>query len=105
MLAGQFGNEVGRDLRGIGEWLIEPVRETWNDLERMSRLNIKLGMIGAEMGGDLLRTLGFIIAAFVKADGEALHRPRALRLHQRYHRRRIDPPGQECAERDVSNHP
>src|SRR5262249_39766468 len=81
MLAGQFGNEIGRYLRGIGERLIEPGREMWNDLERMSRLDIKLSVIGAQMGGDLLRTLGFIIAAFVKADREGLHRPRALCLH------------------------
>src|SRR5215469_7710782 len=71
---GSIRRKVGRDLGGIGERLVEPVCEMWNDVKRVSGLDIKFRMVGAEMSGDLLRTLGFIIAAFVKADGEGLHR-------------------------------
>jgi len=70
----------------------------------MSRLDIELGVVGAEVRGDLLGTLCFVIAALVKADGERFDRPRALRLHERDHGRGIDPAGQECAERHVCNH-
>ena len=57
------------------------------------------------MGGDLFGALGFIVAAFMEADGEGLHRPRALRLHQRDHGRGIDAAGQERTKRHVGDHP
>ena len=57
VLARQFGDEIGRDLRGIGERLVEPVRQLRNDVERVPRLDIEFGVVGAEMGGDPLGAL------------------------------------------------
>ena len=54
----------------VGERLVKPVGEMWNDVERMPRLDVEFGVVGAEMGGDLLRALRFVIPGLVKADGE-----------------------------------
>ena len=76
-----------------------------NHIECVSRLDVEFGVVGTEMGRHLLGAMGFIIAALMKADGKGLHRSRALRLHQRHNRGRIDPARQKSAERYVGNHP
>ena len=64
-----------------GAGMVKIVMTCKNDVKRVSRFDIKFSVVGAEMGCDLLRTLGFIITAFVKTDGEGLYRPGTLRLH------------------------
>ncbi len=61
-------------------------------------------MFGAEMGGHLLGVARLVEAVGGEADGEGLHRARALRLHQRGDERRIDAARQERAERHVRHH-
>ena len=56
----------------------------------MLRLDIELGVIGAQMRRDILGVLRLVVTRGMKADGERLHRPRALRLHQRDDSRGID---------------
>ena len=98
-------DEEGRDLRYIGERLVVNLRQPRHHRLRLRRRDIELGMLSAKMGRHRLRLRCLVIGRLVKADGEALHRRGALRLHQRRHQRRIDAPRQEHAERHVGHHP
>ena len=77
-----------------------------DDVERVLRLDIELGVVGAQMRRRRrLACSRLVVAGGVKADGEGLHRPRALRLHQRDDGRGIDAAGEKRAERHVGDHP
>ena len=47
--ARHLGHEIGRDLRRVGKRLVVHVGELRDDIERMARFGVKLGMLGPEM--------------------------------------------------------
>ena len=49
VLSRRAGDEIGRQLRGVRERLVEPVGHLGNEVERGGRLEHHLGMIGPEM--------------------------------------------------------
>ena len=99
--ARQLRHKMGRDLRGIGERLVVNPRQLRHHLHRGPRINIELGMIGAEMLRDFARVLGLVVTALGKADAEGANGLARLRLHQRHDGRGVDAAGQEGAERHI----
>jgi hypothetical protein len=95
---------MGGDLRRVGERLVVQARQERHDVHRLARCDVQLGVLRAEVPRDRLGMSRFVIAVLVEADGERLHRPAALRLHQRDHGRRVDPAREERAERHVGDH-
>ena len=61
-------------------------------------------MIGSQVRRDHARMRRFVVLALVEADREGAHRPRAVGLHQRGDRGRVDAPGQQHAEWHVGDH-
>ena len=74
VLARQLGDEEGRDLRRIGKGLIPPLRQSRNDVPGVLRLHVEFGVIRSQVPRNGLGMPGFVVAAFVKADGECAHR-------------------------------
>src|SRR5262245_27384790 len=70
----------------------------------MARLDIEFSVISAEVSGNLLGRLCFVIAALMESDGERLDRTCALRLHEGNDCRGIDAAGKKRTERNVSDH-
>ena len=56
------------------------------------------------MGCDLLGMGGLVVGGLAEADREGADGSRAVRLHERRNRRRVDAAGQEHAERHVGDH-
>jgi hypothetical protein len=69
MFAGHRRHEIGRDLRGIRERLVEPFGQARDDVDRFARGDVELGVVGAEMGRDRLGVLGLVVAGLAKAMG------------------------------------
>lgn len=69
----------------------------------MVGFDLQLGMIGAEMPGHRACVLRLVEGLIAKSDRIGADRPVALRLHQRHHRRRVDPAGEEGAQRHIGN--
>ena len=80
------GYEISRDLRGIGERLVEPLGQIRNDVERLFRGHGQFGVLGAEMPRHRGSVRRFIEAFDIEADGEGLHAPSVGFLHQRHDR-------------------
>ena len=87
MLASQFGNQKGRDLRRIGKGLVVQRGQIGDHRPRLLRLHIQFGVVGAQVRSHRPRILRFVEAIFAKADGEGAHRLARLGLHQRDDRR------------------
>ena len=103
-LARHRGDEIGRNLRGIGKRLVVPFRQSRNDVERLLRGHGEFGVLGAEMARDRGGMRRLVEARNVEADRERPHRPGIGGLHQRHHRRGIDAARQKRADRHVGDH-
>ena len=83
VLARHRRNEIGRDLRGIGERLVVPFRQARDNIERLTWRHRELGMFGPEMMRHRGGMMRLVIAGDVEADRECLDLAAARRLHQR----------------------
>src|SRR5579884_3673728 len=100
MLAGEARHEEGGYLRGICKRLVEHLRQTRNDVERLRGSDIQLRVICAEMLSDSSRMARLVVALLSEANRERSHRSRALRLHMRHDHGRIDTAGEERPHRN-----
>ena len=66
MLAGQRGDEIGRNLGGVGEGFVVSVGSSGITPERPYRRHIELGVLRAEMARDLPGEGGLVVAASSK---------------------------------------
>jgi hypothetical protein len=83
VLARHLRDEVGRQLRRVGERLVVHIGELRDYFQRMPRLGIELGVLGPEVARHRGGILSLVVTALAEADRERAHRPRALGLHQR----------------------
>ena len=104
LLPGKSGDVERRDLRGIGERLIEHLGQLRDDRARLVRAEVQLGVVGPEVTGDRARVARLLETALVETDREGLDRTRRAPLHQRHDQRGMDPARQEGADRDVRDH-
>ena len=102
--ARQRRHQEGRNLRGIGEGLVEQDGQARDDVQPVPRRHVQLGVLGSQMAGHRPGVLRLVVTGLLEPDREGPHRAVRLRLHQRDDGRRVDPAGQEGAERDVRGH-
>lgn len=103
LLARQLCDQEGGNLRRIGKRLVIELRQARNHRHRLLGRHVKLGVLGAQVPRHRRGVLGFVVLAFVKADGERLDRTARLRLHQRHHRGGIDAAGQKRPQRHIGH--
>ena len=101
----QGGEQTGRNLRCIGERLVEHPGQGRDQVERLVRGDVELGVLGAEPVGDRTRERGLVEARLAKPDREGPDRLCALGLHQGRDQGGIDAAGKERADRHVGDHP
>ena len=101
----ELAHERGRDLRRVGERLVVHLRQARDHRARLAGGDVQLGVVGPEVTGDGAGAARLVVAGLVEADRERADGPRALGLHERDDERRVDPAGQERADRDVGDHP
>jgi hypothetical protein len=101
LLAREAADEMGRNLRAVGERLVVHRRQQRDDVLRLADGDVTLIVVGSEMGGDFLRIFGLVEAGFLEADREGPHRPRRIFLIEADHGRAVDPARQEGADRHV----
>ena len=104
MLAGQAGDEIGRDLRRVAERLVVDRGQPGYDRPGLLRPDVQLGVVGTQVSRNSSSVLRLVVVRLVEADGEGADRPFALGLHQRHDQRGIDAAGKEGAERHVGDH-
>ena len=104
VLAGHFADEVGGDLRVVGEGFVVEGGELRDDVEGVLAGDVHFGVVGAEVLGDVFGELGFVVFFFVEADGEGADGAGALRLHEGDDEGGIDAAGEEGAEGDIGDH-
>ena len=87
LAAGEPADQRGRDLRRIGERLVVDRRQLGHQRQAVLRPDVELGVVGAEVRGDLPGERRLVVLRLAKADREGAHRLRARGLHQRDHGR------------------
>ena len=97
------GQQQRGDLRAVRERLIEEVRNFRNEVECLPRRAEHLGVLRAEMTGDIASLCRFVETRVFESDGEGLHAARRARLHQCGDQRRVDAAGKERTERHVGH--
>ena len=103
--AGQPADQVHRDLGDVAERLVPEVRKVGNDVLGVPVADPQQGVVGTEVighGGGFARLVERPVG---EADGERPHRTIAVPLHQGDDQARIDPAGEEGADRHVGHHP
>ena len=103
VFAGNAGNVVRRDRRGIRERLPEPLYQQREDREHVGTEGELLVVRSVEKG-HLARVLQLVELLFPKTHGKGLHRlPRVFAGHQRDHAAGIHPAGEERSQGDVAH--
>ena len=103
MLAGQLRNEVERDAGGPGDGLVLMPDEAGQRVEEVVHADDDFVVLGADGLGDLAGIGELAEFGFLVADGEGLHRPVEVALHERGDGGGIDAAGEEHAERHVAH--
>ena len=91
-------------MRTVCKRLIEPVSKARNQIQRMPRFDIKLGVVGVQVRSDTRGIARLVVARGVKPDRKRLHRARTLRLHQCNHSRGIDAARKKRSEWHICDH-
>ena len=103
MLAGDLGDVVGRNGRGVGKWLVEVPGELGQDVERIG-LDHQLVMVGAVAGCDLAGKAELVEVGLVEADGEGADRRGRGLSHEGDDSARVHAAAQEGADGHVADH-
>ena len=103
MLARHARNEIGRQLRGVRERLVEPVGNIADQRKRGVGLEHDFGVVGLKMPSNGARGLRFIVSRVAETDGKGTGGALGHRLHHRDNGRRIGSAGQEGADRNVGD--
>ena len=74
MPPGQGADHEAWQLGRIGKWLVIPERQLFDQIQRIGRLDIKLGVICSDPFGDPASKGGFIKPFIAEANAETLHR-------------------------------
>ncbi len=98
----QLGDQVGRQRRGVAEGLVEGLDQLREELDRVGAQD-DLVMLGAVALGDQPRPLELVEARLLEADREGLHRIGLLAGGERDQTGRVDPAGEQHADRHVGN--
>ena len=104
MLASHLRHQVGRDLRGISERLIEHGRQQRDDIQSVLGSDVQFSVFGAQVLGDRFGVRGFVELFLMESDAEGPDPLCLARLHQRHDERGVEPPRQECPEWDIGDH-
>ena len=73
---------MGRDLGGVGEWLVIHFGQLRHHIESFSAADGKRCMLGPKMPSDSLSVFRFVECRVLKADGKRLDWSRRSSLHQ-----------------------
>ena len=79
----RLADEKCRDLRGVGEWLIEDTGHARYRRSRLVRRDANFSVAGPQVSSHGSRMPRFIEVFFFKAHGKGPHRRMAVLLHQR----------------------
>src|SRR5438093_8333622 len=102
MLASQLRDEVRRDGRYVGEWLVEGAQKIVEEIEILGA-DYELVMLGPEPLRYAACVGQLVVGRLPEADGERLDRDADFGGHERDDGGRIDATAQEGAERHVAD--
>ena len=105
VLRGHPAHEIGGDLRNVGKRLVPNVRELTDHLDGLPIADVDGGVVRTEVARHRGRLGRLVEGSIGEPDGERADRPAGVALHERHDGARIDPPGEECAHRDIGHHP
>ena len=90
MPARKLGDEKRRDRGTVAKRLVVKPWKARNHVHRIARRNDHLRVFRTKVRGNGPRVRCFVERVFLETDGESLHGPRRLGLHQCNDRGRVD---------------